>query len=61
MLSSTSYGPHKEKRDRKGRKTYEEITAENFPNPKKDTDVQVQEAQRVPNKMNQRDTLRDTL
>ena len=26
--------------------------AENFPNPGKETDVQVQEAQRVPNKMN---------
>ena len=27
--------------------------AENFPNLKKETDIQVQEAQRVPNKMNQ--------
>lgn len=35
--------------------------AENFPNLKKETDVQIQEAQRVPNKMNQRDTLQDTL
>lgn len=26
--------------------------AENFPNLKKNTDIQVQEAQRVPNKMN---------
>ena len=26
--------------------------AENFPNLKKETDIQVQEAQRVPNKMN---------
>ena len=31
--------------------------AENFPNPKKETDVQVQETQRAPNKMNQRDML----
>ena len=26
---------------------------ENFPNVKKETDIQMQEAQRVPNKMNQ--------
>ena len=32
---------------------FEEIMAENFPNLKKDTDSQGQEAQRVPNKMNQ--------
>ena len=31
---------------------FEEIMAENFPNLKKETDIQVQEAQRVPNKMN---------
>ena len=31
---------------------FEEIIAENFPNLKKETDIQVQEAQRVPNKMN---------
>ena len=31
---------------------FEEIMAENFPNLKKETDIQVQEAQRVPNKIN---------
>ena len=31
---------------------FEEIIAEKFPNLKKETDIQVQEAQRVPNKMN---------
>ena len=31
---------------------FEEIMAENFPNLAKETDIQVQEAQRVPNKMN---------
>ena len=30
---------------------FEEIMAENFPNLKKETNIQVQEAQRVPNKM----------
>ena len=30
----------------------DEIMAENFPNLKKETDTQVQKAQRVPNKMN---------
>ena len=31
---------------------FEEIIAENVPNLKKETDIQVQEAHRVPNKMN---------
>ena len=31
---------------------FEETMAENFPNLKKETDTQVEEAQRVPNKMN---------
>ena len=31
---------------------FEEIMAENFPNLAQETDIQVQEAQRVPNKMN---------
>ena len=31
---------------------FEEIMTENFPNLKKETDIQIQEEQRVPNKMN---------
>ena len=31
---------------------FEEIMAENFPNLKKETDIRVQKAQRVPNKTN---------
>ena len=31
---------------------FEEIIVENFPNLKKETDIQVQEAQRVPNRIN---------
>ena len=43
----------KRRTKRKGIKNvFEEIMAENFPNLKKETDIQVQEAQRVPNKMN---------
>ena len=33
-------------------KIFEEIMAENFTNLNKETDIQIQEAQRVPNKMN---------
>ena len=35
--------------------------AENFPNLKKETDIQVQEAQRVPNKMNPNRPTQDIL
>jgi len=46
-------GPQKEKKGKRGQKTYfEQIMAENFHNLGKETDVQVQEAQRVLNKMN---------
>lgn len=31
---------------------FKEIVAENFPNLRKETDIQIQEAQEVPNKMN---------
>lgn len=31
---------------------FDEIMAENFPNLKKETDTQIQKAQKVPNKMN---------
>ena len=38
---------------------FEEIMAEKFPNQKKESDIQAQEAQRVPNKLNpNRPTLR---
>ena len=42
----------KEKRETKGQRIFEEIIAENFPNLRKETDIQVQEAQRAPSKMN---------
>ena len=40
------------RRERGIENVFKEIMAENFPNLKKDTDSQGQEAQRVPNKMN---------
>ena len=39
-----------EERDKGAEKLFEEIIAENFPNLRKETDIQVQEAQRAPNK-----------
>lgn len=48
--------PEGEEREKdRGRKTYEEIISENFPNLGKETDIQAQEAQRVPNKMNSKE------
>ena len=41
-----------EERKKEAENLFEEIIAENFPNPGKDTDMQVQEAQRVQNKIN---------
>ena len=44
--------PEGEGREKWIKNIFEEIMAENFPNLKKETDTQVQETQRVPNKMN---------
>ena len=44
--------PEGEEREKGAENLFEEIMAENFPNLAKETDTQVQEAQRVPNKMN---------
>ena len=40
------------RRKRGIKNVFEEIMTENFPNLKKETDIQIQEAWRVPNKMN---------
>ena len=51
--------PEGEEREKGVEYVFEEIMAENFPNLKKEIDIQVQEAWRVPNKMNpNRPTLR---
>ena len=53
MSTSTLQGSQKgEEREKKVKNVLDEITAENFPNLKKETDIQVQEAQTVPNKIN---------
>ena len=41
-----------EEREKKEDNIFEDIIAENFPNLWKETDIQVQEAQRAPNKIN---------
>ena len=41
-----------EKKENKIENIFEEIMSENFPNLKKEIDIQTQEEQRVPNKMN---------
>uniref|UniRef100_A0A9L0RAZ2 L1 transposable element RRM domain-containing protein n=1 Tax=Equus caballus TaxID=9796 RepID=A0A9L0RAZ2_HORSE len=42
--------PEGEERDKGAENLFEEIMAENFPNLRKEIDIQVQEAQRAPNK-----------
>ena len=41
-----------EEREKESENVFEEIMAENFPNLRKETDIQVEEAQRVPNEIN---------
>ena len=43
--------PEGEEEDQEIEKLFEKIMKENFPNLEKEIDIQVQEAQRVPNKM----------
>ena len=44
--------PERKEREQGTENVFEEIMAENSPNLKKETDIQIQEAWRVPNKMN---------
>ena len=44
--------PEREEREKGIENVFKEIMAENFPKLKKGTDIQIQEAQRVPNKRN---------
>ena len=51
--------PEREQREKGPEKIFEEIIVENFPNMGKEIAIQVQEAQRVPNRINpRRNTLR---
>ena len=49
-------GSWKEIRESKKLQTFEKIISENFPNLMKELDIQIQEAQRVPKKMNPKRT-----
>ena len=54
--------PKGEERGKVIENVFEEIMAENFPNLKKETDMKVQEVQRVPKKINpNRPTLRHSI
>ena len=44
--------PEEEEREKSIKNVFEEIMAENCPSLKKETDIQLQEAQRVPNNLN---------
>ena len=46
--------PEGEEREKGAESLFEEIIAENIHNLRKETDIQIQEVQRVPNKMNQK-------
>ena len=48
--------PEGEEREKGPKKTFEEIIVENFPNMGKEIATQVQEVQRVPGRINPRDT-----
>ena len=48
------------RREKGAKNVFEEILAENSPNLGKETDIQVQKVQRVPNKINQRRCTSDT-
>ena len=53
--------PEEEKQEKGAENIFEDIIAENVPNLGKETNTQVQEAQRVPHRINQRGTHQDTL
>lgn len=48
------------RREKGTKNVFEEILSENSPNLGKETDIQVQKVQRVPNKINQRRCTSDT-
>ena len=50
--------PEGEEREKRSKKIFEEIVVENFPNMGKEIATQVQEVQRVPRRINPRNTLR---
>ena len=53
--------PEEEKKEKGAENLFEEIVAKNFLNLEKETDIQIQEAQRTPNKINKTDPRQDIL
>ena len=51
VLTFTCLGPV-QKRDKGAEQLFYKVVGENIPNLQKETNIQVQEAQKVPNKMN---------
>ena len=51
MLTSILQVSEGKERDKVAENLFEEIIAENFPNLREETDIQVQEAERAPNKI----------
>ena len=50
-------GPEGKEREKGAENIYEDIIAENFPNLGNEIDIQVQESQRVPNRINSKRTI----
>ena len=50
-------GPEGKEREKGAENIYEDIIAENFPNLGNEIDIQVQESQRVPNRINPKRTI----
>ena len=62
MYQHSHYRGPRRRRQRRLKKIFEELIAENFPNMEKEIVNQVQEAQRVPGRINpRRNTLRHTV
>ena len=60
MLKHSHHRGARWKREKEFGNLFEEIMKENFPNLVKEIDIQVQEAQRVPSKMDAKSPLQDT-
>ena len=56
MQQHSHYRGPRRRREKGPEKIFEEIIAENFPNLGKETDIQVQESQRIPNRINSNGT-----
>ena len=53
--------PEGEKREKGAEKLFKDITGEDFPNMVKELDIQIYEAKKIPDYLNAKDLLQDTL